>query len=130
MKTAESRDLKIRRQAKHVLDRLRKESAAKPGAKKSFQLLAGPIRECEQIGGVQYLDFIDSMAVPGDTNEEPLAQVKVKKEKKVADGTEEVNDLSAGFRSEDDDHSEVVFAEEEEYGGDEDDFGAVNDDDE
>lgn len=60
IKSAQSHEQKIIRQAKHVLERIKRESAAKTTTKKPLAMMSGPYTASEAQGGVTYITFDDS----------------------------------------------------------------------
>ena len=132
LKTQLTIDQKRHRQARHVLERVKKESSGKQAtnSKKTVAMLQSKYTPSEAKNGVIYITFDESGAAI-DNVAKDLQEVKVKKEKTAPAVLDESADVVASVIGSEDEHSEVVFAEENEYENDnDDDFGAINVDDE
>jgi len=141
-------DIKKRRQAKHVLDRVRQEGHSRTTTlKKTCAMLQQPWTASEPQSGLIYISFDDNnAAVNGAATNLSLNQVKQnevadnddkakkdkKKTKKDGEGDNENEDGSHNnIMEEQDEFSDVAFAEEQEYAGNDndDDFGGAGYDD-
>ena len=114
---------KKQRQAKHVLDRVRKEKG-KTSNKKIIAMLQSQFTTSAPSNGVFYVTFSDTGAgLPQGEKDE-----KVKKKKEVAKSEDSEGEQNV-FNDDGEEPSEVVYAEDNEY-EDGDDFAGGMDDDE
>ena len=123
----ESFEAKRVRQARHQLERVRKEAAQTKtvSVKKTSAMLMSPYTQSEPRNGIIYVTFEDNGVVASIPDQPEKS--KVKKEKKQDDV---VSDEVASAKQELSDMDDVVFAEDEEYAGnEEDDLRAVHDGD-